>query len=136
MAYAARPKQGNTVKQSGQFSRSGTTPGFSRSDTTPPPPSLEDDKGFRWCDPTNEGHCHRCGRPGHIAAFCMYSMPRDIREWILARPPRSSYSSSPSTNPKHQSEQLLSSTLINKNMYTSSPPSSPSSSPPRFILQI
>ena len=43
-----------------------------------------DSKGFRWCNPTNEGHCHRCGREGHIAARCMYNMPQDVKNWIVA----------------------------------------------------
>lgn len=43
-----------------------------------------DEKGYRWCDVTNENHCHRCGRPGHIAALCMYAMPDSIKDWIMA----------------------------------------------------
>lgn len=41
-----------------------------------------DEQGNRWCDPTNS-NCHRCGRPGHIAAKCMYSMPQFVKDWIL-----------------------------------------------------
>ncbi|KAJ7716657.1 hypothetical protein DFH07DRAFT_715040, partial [Mycena maculata] len=38
-----------------------------------------DDKGYHWCDPTNENHCHRCGRSGHIAARCIHDMPQHIK---------------------------------------------------------
>ncbi|KAF8169895.1 hypothetical protein K438DRAFT_1854860 [Mycena galopus ATCC 62051] len=50
------------------------------------PPS--DDKGFHWCDPTNENHCHRCGRSGHIAARCIYDMPQHIKDWVMHNSPR------------------------------------------------
>ena len=41
------------------------------------------DGGFRWCDPSNEGHYHRCGRAGHIAARCIYNMPQHVKDWVL-----------------------------------------------------
>ncbi|KAJ7750158.1 hypothetical protein B0H14DRAFT_2636230 [Mycena olivaceomarginata] len=47
---------------------------------------MEDKNGYRWCDPTNENHCHRCGRRNHIAARCVADMPKDIKAWILDRP--------------------------------------------------
>ena len=50
--------------------------------------SIEDEKGHRWCDPTNENHCHRCGRTGHIAARCIADMPPEIKTWVLSRPGR------------------------------------------------
>jgi hypothetical protein len=78
-------------KQSGQFSRTGTTP------SSPP----EDKKGFHWCDPTNEGHCHHCGHPGHIAAHCIYNMPQDVQDWVMNYP-KGAHSPPPSTNPNHQ----------------------------------
>ena len=28
----------------------------------------KDERGYRWCDPTHDNHCHRCGHTGHIAA--------------------------------------------------------------------
>lgn len=40
-----------------------------------------DDKGYRWCN-VNSRDCHRCGRSGHIAAFCMFAMPEAIRQKI------------------------------------------------------
>ncbi|KAL1658177.1 hypothetical protein GGF50DRAFT_121116 [Schizophyllum commune] len=43
-----------------------------------------DDKGYRWCN-VNGDDCHRCGRAGHIAAFCMYNMPEAIRQKISDR---------------------------------------------------
>ncbi|KAI5885232.1 uncharacterized protein SCHCODRAFT_02645489 [Schizophyllum commune H4-8] len=43
-----------------------------------------DDKGYRWCN-VNGDACHRCGRAGHIAAFCMYNMPEAIRQKISDR---------------------------------------------------
>ena len=45
--------------------------------------SQVDDRGLRWCDIDRDGVCHRCGRPGHIAAWCMYSMPQSIKDWII-----------------------------------------------------
>ncbi|KAJ7875147.1 hypothetical protein B0H14DRAFT_2568919 [Mycena olivaceomarginata] len=47
---------------------------------------MEDKNGYRWCDPTNENHCHRCGRRNHFAARCMADMPKEIKTWILDRP--------------------------------------------------
>jgi hypothetical protein len=47
---------------------------------------MEDKNGYRWCDPTNENHCHRCGRRNHIAARCVADMPKEIKTWILDRP--------------------------------------------------
>ncbi|TRM55268.1 hypothetical protein BD626DRAFT_419182 [Schizophyllum amplum] len=44
--------------------------------------SWMDDKGYRWCD-VNSSDCHRCGHPGHIAAFCMFSMPEAIKQRIM-----------------------------------------------------
>lgn len=54
------------------------------------PPSRHDAKGFRWCDPTNERHCHRCGRAGHIAANCIHDMPQNVKDWVMSNPSRSS----------------------------------------------
>lgn len=45
-----------------------------------------DDKGYRWCDPTNEGHCHRCGHSGHIAARCIHDMPQHVKDWVMSGP--------------------------------------------------
>ena len=39
--------------------------------------------GFRWCDPTHDSHCHRCGRKGHIAAFCIHDMPQKVKQWVM-----------------------------------------------------
>jgi hypothetical protein len=58
------------------------------------------DKEFRWCDPTNENHCHRCGRSGHIAARCMYDMPQRVKDWIMANPWRTD-TSQPKTEQAH-----------------------------------
>ena len=41
-----------------------------------------DEKGYHWCDPTNNRACHRCGQPGHIAAHCMYVMPQHVKDWV------------------------------------------------------
>jgi hypothetical protein len=58
-----------------------------------------DDRGHRWCDVTNNSSCHRCGRPGHIAAFCMYNMPQTVKDWIMStRPSPSGSSSSPDSS--------------------------------------
>lgn len=42
-----------------------------------------DEKGYHWCDTNNDGTCHRCGRPGHIAARCMYDMPQHVKDWAM-----------------------------------------------------
>ena len=55
-------------------------------------PSRHDAKGFRWCDPTNERHCHRCGRAGHIAANCIHDMPQNVKDWVMNNPSRTSAS--------------------------------------------
>lgn len=47
---------------------------------------LEDNSGRRWCDPTNEDHCHQCGCRGHIAARCIHNMPPDVVKWVMAHP--------------------------------------------------
>lgn len=46
-------------------------------------PSQIDDQGFKWCNPANDTCCHRCGRPGHIAARCVHNMPQEVREWVF-----------------------------------------------------
>lgn len=67
--------------------------------------------GFTWCDPSNEGCCFRCGRPGHFATRCPTSMPSEIRDWLKESDghtehsmwvrTRSSHSSSRSQSPPH-----------------------------------
>ncbi|KAG6806665.1 hypothetical protein H0H92_010458, partial [Tricholoma furcatifolium] len=64
--------------------------GTSRS-TTP----FTDDKGYRWCDPDSDG-CHRCGRKGHRALFCIYDMPRAIKDQVMKNPRDRSSSPTPS----------------------------------------
>lgn len=81
----SRSPQGSSQRGNWNF-QSGHSSG-SKSDR---PPSRQDDKGFRWCDPTNERHCHRCGRSGHIAALCIYDMPQHIKDWVMNNPSRSS----------------------------------------------
>ncbi len=49
-------------------------------------PSHIDSKGFHWCDPTHDNHCHRCGRQNHIAAHCIYDMPQQVKDWVLGGP--------------------------------------------------
>jgi hypothetical protein len=127
IAFAAGPKRGVSKKKSGQFSRSGTNPSS----------SPEDDKGFRWCDPTNEGHCHRCGRPGHIAARCIYDMPQVVKDWVM-NPPHYPRFHPPSTDSNNrQQETVLSATLATQDydIYGNSQPSSLPSQP-TFLLQI
>lgn len=60
-----------------------------------------DDKGFRWCNPTNEGACHRCGRTGHIAARCMYNMPQEVKDWIMAGSSQNSHPAQELANTTH-----------------------------------
>jgi gag-polypeptide of LTR copia-type len=62
-------------------------------------PDPVDDKGFRWCDPTASGVCHRCGRTGHPAARCMYNMPQHVKDWLMSRPSRRTSSPSSSSAP-------------------------------------
>jgi hypothetical protein len=52
--------------------------------------SRRDDKGYNWCDTTCKGVCHHCGQHGHITAYCMYPMPQQVKDWIIAStsPPR------------------------------------------------
>ena len=60
-----------------------------------------DSKGIRWCDPTADG-CHRCGRPNHVAARCMFNMPQHIKDWLMA--PRSR---TPSPPPAHSNAAFV-----------------------------
>ncbi|KAJ7694411.1 hypothetical protein B0H17DRAFT_1275499 [Mycena rosella] len=61
-----------------------------------------DDKGYHWCDPTNENHCHRCGRSGHIAARCIHDMPQHIKDWVMDNSPRErSHAAAESANEVH-----------------------------------
>lgn len=78
-----------------------------------------DSKGFRWCNPTNEGACHRCGRSGHIAARCMYSMPQEVKDWLMAGSPQNNNLSQEQANTAYH---FLSSPIHSPN---NSPPSSP-----------
>jgi hypothetical protein len=57
-----------------------------------------DEKGFRWCNPTNEGACHRCGRIGHIAARCMFNMPQEVKDWIMASSSQNSHAAQQQAN--------------------------------------
>ena len=60
------------------------------------------DKGFWWSDIDHDGVCHQCGRPGHIAARCMYSMPQSVKEWIMSsRAPSPSPASPSSASQEH-----------------------------------
>jgi len=49
--------------------------------TNPLPPP--DDKGFQWCQTSNTSGCHRCGRPNHIAAHCIFNMPQHVKDWVM-----------------------------------------------------
>ena len=75
-----------TTTGSGYAGRNGSGRASSRPSSPRPAPSRED-KGYRWCDPLNEGHCHRCGRSGHIAARCIHDMPQHVKEWVMNGPP-------------------------------------------------
>lgn len=84
-AFLARGSRGGYGRkgQGPGTSRSGGSKTYTRSTS---PTIVEDEKGYRWCDPSNENCCHRCGRSGHIAARCVYDMPPDIKDWVLGRP--------------------------------------------------
>ncbi|KIJ22289.1 hypothetical protein M422DRAFT_40110 [Sphaerobolus stellatus SS14] len=58
--------------------RSTFSPSDSPAQSLPP-----DDRGFFWCDTTNSQACHRCGRPNHIAAFCLFTMPQYVKDWVM-----------------------------------------------------
>ncbi|KIM71726.1 hypothetical protein PILCRDRAFT_16787 [Piloderma croceum F 1598] len=47
---------------------------------------MKDEKGYHWCDTTNDHHCHRCGHMGHNTAHCMAGMPLEIKAWVLGSP--------------------------------------------------
>jgi hypothetical protein len=42
-----------------------------------------DDKGYQWCDTSNHEACHRCGRANHIAAYCIFTMPQYVKDWVM-----------------------------------------------------
>lgn len=69
---------GNPPSGSGTSGRRGTLPPPSDSSS-----SSVDSKGFRWCNPTNDRHCHRCGRTGHVAYLCIFDMPEEIKDWVM-----------------------------------------------------
>ena len=46
----------------------------------------KDERGYQWCDPTHDNHCHCCGHTGHIAAQCVTDMSSEIKEWGLGHP--------------------------------------------------
>jgi hypothetical protein len=56
-----------------------STAGTVHSSTSLPP----DDKGYQWCNTSNQDACHRCGRPNHIAAHCIFSMPQFVKDWVM-----------------------------------------------------
>jgi hypothetical protein len=78
-----------------------------------------DSRGFRWCNPTNEGACHRCGRGGHIAARCMFNMPQEVKDWLMAGSPQNNY---PLQQQANTAYHFLSSPIHSPN---NSPPGSP-----------
>jgi hypothetical protein len=51
--------------------------------TQPSSPLPPDDKGYQWCNPSNQDACHRCGRANHIAAFCIFNMPQYVKDWVM-----------------------------------------------------
>ncbi|KAJ3560336.1 hypothetical protein NP233_g10907 [Leucocoprinus birnbaumii] len=83
-------------------------------------PSPIDSKGFRWCNPSNEGHCHRCGRAGHIAARCIFDMPQEVKDWVMTTSSRNRH---PEIQKANSAFHFLSSPV-------GSPSGSPSPSPP------
>ena len=44
---------------------------------------IKDEEGYRWCDTTNDHHCHCCGHTGHNAACCTADMPPEVKAQIL-----------------------------------------------------
>lgn len=78
--------------------------------------SREDEKGFRWCDPTQESACHRCGRPGHIAARCIHDMPQHVKDWVMSPPGRSASAQTASVLQDEQSARLAAATAYGKHL--------------------
>ena len=79
--------------------------GYARTSGSSSGVGVIDEKGFRWCDPTNNEHCHRCGRPNHIAARCIHDMPQHIKNWVMQSP------SSRSTAPRESASVAASASL-------------------------
>lgn len=109
-------KQEADITQAANIARSGhrfkPTPSLPTPiPSAPLPPSRSqshpvDSKGFRWCNPVNEGHCHRCGRAGHVARLCIFDMPQHIKDWVMRGPPLSPSSRSPSPVQDQQTSHL------------------------------
>ncbi|GJJ14832.1 hypothetical protein Clacol_009100 [Clathrus columnatus] len=75
-----------------------------------------DEKGLHWCDLTNEGHCHCCGRKGHIAARCITDMPQEIKDWVLGRPKLSAHAAF-GDNPGVEEVECVASTWMSDDGY-------------------
>ena len=78
----------------------------------------DDDRGYWWCDPTHDNHCHRCGRTGHIAPQCVTDMPLNIKSWVLSRPPLLRL---PEKDPAHEFSHYI---HVAQRSYSNSPTSS------------
>lgn len=96
MATIKIEEQDYALAARGRQQRSGNTGG-------PVGGNLTDDQGYHWCDPNSIG-CHRCGRSGHRAYRCMYSMPKQVKDWLIVN--RSSSHSPPRPpSPPHHAAQ-------------------------------
>jgi gag-polypeptide of LTR copia-type len=64
---------------------------------------IKDEKGYRWCDTTNDHHCHCCGHTGHNAAHCTAEMPPEIKAWVLGSPGKEEHMMYVPNTPFHHS---------------------------------
>lgn len=77
----------------------------------------DDDRGYWWCNPTHDNHCHHCGCTGHIAPRCITDMPLNIKSWVLSRPPLHL----PEKDPAHEFSHYI---HVAQRSYSNSPTSS------------
>ena len=83
MAMAARVPHRSSHRSPPRSSPSATpgkAPPHSQGSSSLPP---LDDRGFQWCNTSSPGACHRCGRANHIAAFCIFTMPQFVKDWVM-----------------------------------------------------
>ena len=84
-AMAASSSRTHSPRSSHPFAKSTakSRPHSTRPSSPPPPPSPTDSKGLRWCNPSIEDNCFRCGKIGHPAWRCMFDMPQHVKDWVL-----------------------------------------------------
>lgn len=76
-SYVSHKHRSQSHHQHQQNHHSSPSPTSSSNDLSP------DNKGFYWCNTSNNDNCHRCGRPNHIAAHCLFNMPTYVKDWVM-----------------------------------------------------